>query len=224
MKNNYVIIPAGGVGRRFGGSTKKQFLKLGGKTLLQWTVSAFVEAGIFKKIIVCLPVDELKQARLLFPSPNISCIEGGASRALSVFEGFKYLQADANDIVLIHDAVRPLVSLALIKNVVKQASAKGAAIPVIPVSDTIKEIQKEIVVRTVDRRHLYAVQTPQGFSYEILSKAYQKGRLGDRDWTDEAMLVEGADNPIYIVEGEPENIKVTTKVDLKMAELLLEKS
>lgn len=216
---NYAIIPAAGLGLRFGGDTKKQFLKLHGRTLLEHTLERFHSVGIFEKIVVCLPADELQVVNATNIFPTTLLIEGGATRAESVYRGFKALNLQDDDLVLIHDAVRPLVSSELIQNVVSETQKKGAVIPGLAVSDTIKRVNNSQVEATIDRSSLVAIQTPQGFQAKILKGAYQKHQ-GNFDWTDEAMLVERAGVQVTVVEGEKSNIKVTTPFDLRLAKIL----
>lgn len=208
----YAIIPAAGLGVRFGANTKKQFLTLAGKTILLRTVETFLQAGIFKKIVVVLPQDEIDNTIL---PQNILVVSGGKTRAESVCNGFMALNTLDEDVVLVHDAVRPLVSINLIKKVSDEASIQGAVIPGIVLSDTIKQIKNSQVEVTLDRNQLMAVQTPQGFKAQLLKKAY--GVYKDFDWTDEAMLMEKMHVPVTVVEGEKNNIKVTTPEDLTLA-------
>ena len=221
MNNFYAIIPAAGMGSRFGGKTKKQFLRLKGKSLLDWTLDCFLKTRIFQRIVVCLPVGELTLIRPPSVGASISYIEGGATRAESVYNGFCHLHLRDDDIVLVHDAVRPLLSSDLIRRVAKEAGEKGSTIPVIPVSDTIKEIKDGVVSKTIDRSRLAAAQTPQGFPAGVLKKVYKKLKLNDPQWTDEAMMVEAIGEKVHAVEGELRNIKVTTAEDLRMAEFYL---
>lgn len=221
MTNFYAIIPAGGIGKRFGGDTKKQFLKIAGKTLLQRTVDVFLESNLFKKIVVCLPADDISSQGNLPEASTIAYVEGGSTRAESVFNGFNHIQAEDDDVVVIHDAVRPLLDVALIQRVADKARSKGSAIPVVPISDTVKRIDRGCVQQTLNRENLYGAQTPQGFVSRILKKGYAQLGLSNGNWTDEAMLVESIGEKIYIVEGDPKNIKVTTPIDLKIGEILI---
>jgi 2-C-methyl-D-erythritol 4-phosphate cytidylyltransferase len=123
--------------------------------------------------------------------------------------------------VLVHDGVRPLVSAAVISRVIREAARRGAAVPVVPVEDTIKEFVRGRVVRTVDRAHLYRVQTPQGFSYAVLDKALRRAGRKRLAVTDDSALAELAGAEVRAVEGDPRNIKVTTPSDLILAEALL---
>ncbi|OGP10357.1 MAG: 2-C-methyl-D-erythritol 4-phosphate cytidylyltransferase [Deltaproteobacteria bacterium GWA2_45_12] len=222
--SNYAIIPAAGLGIRFGGQTRKQFLELKGKPLFQWSVEAFVKTGLFEKIVVCLPAqgrgDPAPTVGVGFPDPCIF-ITGGATRAESVKKGFEFLHSQDDDTVLVHDAVRPLVSVDLIKKIVEATKVKWAVVPVVPISDTVKEMDGDKVKKTIPRNQLRLTQTPQGFSCRILSALYKSHPDLGQNSTDEAMMVEGMGTDVFVVEGDPKNIKVTTPDDLKLAEYYL---
>ncbi len=221
MSKDYAIIPAAGLGIRFGGETRKQYLELAGHRLLDWVLDAFVSVKIFEKIVVCVPEDDVEELKKNNRA-TVDFIAGGNSRSESVAKGFASLDLDDDDIVLIHDAVRPLVSPELIRRVLKQTQEKGACIPVVPVADTIKEKQGDKIVKTYPRHSLVAVQTPQGFKASFLQKAYQSLPYADPRFTDEAMLVEENGVSVFTVEGDRVNIKVTTPLDLKLAAYYLE--
>lgn len=214
----YAIIPAAGSGDRFGG--KKQFQEIAGVSLLERTIRVFKKSGLFEKIVFCLSPDEIKK----WPDrreEGIHPVAGGKSRAESVYHGFCFLKSASEDIILVHDAVRPLVSVDLIRKVAERTVEKGAVVPVLPVTDTLKEIIGDKILRTLDRNKVFFAQTPQGFRSEHLAKAYEKALNQDARWTDEAGLLEACGIPVMMVLGEVENIKVTTKFDLKLAEGLL---
>jgi 2-C-methyl-D-erythritol 4-phosphate cytidylyltransferase len=147
---------------------------------------------------------------------------GGRERQDSVLAGFKCLDCRDKDIVLVHDGVRPLVSSDLISRVIAAAQEKGAAVPVIPLEDTVKQVHNESIVQTLDRSDLKRAQTPQGFHYIILKAALEKVRQDSYQGTDEASLVERLGYTVQAVSGEASNIKITTPGDLKIAEALLE--
>jgi 2-C-methyl-D-erythritol 4-phosphate cytidylyltransferase len=156
------IIVAAGQGRRFGSA--KQFAALRGRPLLDWTLDAFEGHPDVDEIVLVLP-DEKAGAPFIKRHPKITAVvRGGRRRQDSVRRGFARVRAAAGDVVLIHDGVRPLVSREVISRVIRAAARCGAAIPVVPVEDTIKEAVRGKVVRTVDRTNLCRVQTPQGFS------------------------------------------------------------
>lgn len=210
----YCIIPAAGSGTRFKGL--KQFLKLEGKTLLEHALTPFVESGWFKKIIVCLPSDHLKDV-VLPKWDSVSIIAGGKSRFESVYKGFLQLSFKPGDSVLIHDAARPLVSQKLIKKVMEALKSNSAVVPLLPLVDTIKKMSNHFIVETLDRSQLGAAQTPQGFSCDLLGRLYKQYSSQGAHFTDEAMMVEASGEKVYVVEGEKENIKITTEEDLEYA-------
>jgi 2-C-methyl-D-erythritol 4-phosphate cytidylyltransferase len=138
-----------------------------------------------------------------------------------VANGLEGLKAEIGDIVLIHDGARPLVTQELIERVVDAARETGAAVPAVPLDDTIKEAEKNRVVRTLDRSRLFRVQTPQGFALGLLQKALERAKAEGAEGTDEASLVERLGLPVALVPGDPRNIKITSPLDLTMAEAFL---
>jgi 2-C-methyl-D-erythritol 4-phosphate cytidylyltransferase len=213
------IIVAAGEGQRFGSA--KQFADLRGKPVLDWTLAAFNDHPEVGEIVLVLR-DEKDGAGFRARFPKIAeVVRGGARRQDSVCRGFDRVRAGAAEIVLVHDGVRPLVSPELISRVIREAGRHGAAIPVVPVEDTIKETAGGKVVRTLDRANLCRVQTPQGFAYAVLERALQLACREGFAGTDEAGLVERAGAEVRVVEGDPRNIKVTTPADLKLAEAFL---
>lgn len=213
------IIPAAGLGRRFGGG-RKQYQKIEGQTLIARVVGIFLQSQVFDSLVICLPSEDLPTTPRPKASIPIQVIAGGRERAESVYLGFKSLEAGVDDCVLIHDAARPLVTVELVRRVVLALEEWPAVIPVVPVSDTIKRVEGEGVTETLDRTHLRAVQTPQGFHCNVLRHAYQGRELGAQ-WTDEAMLVEQSGVGIHCIAGDPYNLKITRPQDLAIAQILL---
>jgi 2-C-methyl-D-erythritol 4-phosphate cytidylyltransferase len=221
MRKVSVIIVAAGRGKRFGSA--KQFAPFRERLILDWAIEAFELHARVDEIILVLP-DEKEAEKYLGRFDKVtSVVKGGRKRQDSVVHGFERVKAEETKIVLIHDGVRPLVSREVITRVVEEAQRSGAAIPVIAVNDTIKEAEKGRVARTLDRKKLVRVQTPQGFAYEVLEKALRQAQKESYYGTDEAALVERTGHPVAVVEGDPRNIKVTTPADLKIAEALFEK-
>jgi len=219
MRTACAIIVAAGQGRRFGSA--KQFAALKGRPILDWTLDAFENHPQVAEIVLVLP-DERDGARFIGRHPKISAVvRGGRRRQDSVRRGFARVRAGAGDVVLVHDGVRPLVSADVISRVIREAARRGAAVPVVPVEDTIKESFRGRVVRTVDRAHLYRVQTPQGFSYAVLDRALRRAGRERLTVTDDSALAELAGAEVRAVQGDPRNIKVTTPSDLILAEALL---
>jgi 2-C-methyl-D-erythritol 4-phosphate cytidylyltransferase len=218
MKFVAAIVVAAGEGRRFGAA--KQFARLGGRSVLEWSLAAFENHPSIGEIVLVLPDEALgPHFAALFPKIR-AFVRGGARRQDSVQAGFSRLDAGRTDIVLVHDGARPLVSEDLIRRVVREAGARGAAVPVLPVEDTIKEVAAGRIVRTPERSRLRRVQTPQGFAYAVLEEALRRAAEDDVAGTDDASLVERLGRVVALVEGDPRNIKITTLFDLKWAEEL----
>jgi len=217
------IIVAGGAGRRMGGCVPKQFLSLGGRSLLDRTLSTAASASCVDAIVLALPQDVPPEAREAYRGlPKvISVVEGGAERQDSVHSALAAVPAEA-EVILVHDAVRPFASRALFERCADQARANGAAVPVIPVRDTVKtwdRVAGSLVTR--DRSELLRAQTPQGFRADVLREAYRRAGREGRTGTDDASLVEAAGFPVVAVPGEEGNLKVTLPEDLRMAAGLL---
>lgn len=214
------IIVAAGAGRRFGSA--KQFAALKGKRLVEWSLDAFESHPGVADIVLVLPEAELA-AGLGASHPKVrAVVPGGSERQDSVRRGFARLDRGRVDIVLVHDGVRPLVGPDLISRVIDAAASTGAAAPGLALDETIKEVDGTAILRTIDRTTLVRVQTPQGFAFAVLEEALASALCQDFLGTDEAMLVERLGRRVTLVPGEARNIKVTTPLDLKLAEALLE--
>jgi len=213
------IIAAGGRGQRFGGAQPKQLQMLGGQPILRRSVEAFARCAAVTDIIVALPGDVLADppAYLVSGGKPLQLVAGGARRRDSVAEAFARV-ADRADVVVVHDAARPLVTGALIERTVAAAARSGAAIAALRAQDTIKQTDASGRVRgTLPREGIYLAQTPQAFQTAIL----REGLALDGEVTDEATLVERAGHGVVVVDGDPRNVKITTPADLTMAERLL---
>jgi len=151
---------------------------------------------------------------------NIITTPGGEERQDSVMEGLKLVE---DDIILIHDGVRPFVNQKLVERVIEATKRYGAAVPVIPVHDTIKRVEKNKVIATLDRNMIYAIQTPQGFEKEIIKEAYETAYRDNVYGTDDAYLVERIGMGITTIEGDPLNIKLTRKEDFIFAETIVKR-
>jgi len=214
------IIVAAGAGKRFG--EMKQFAYLRAKPVLEWTLERFqAHPGVDSVVLVLPDEEDLKHYRMRY-AKIVEIVRGGERRQDSVWQGFRILAAAAPEVVLVHDGARPLVSADLISRVIAAARAGGAAVPVLPIEDTIKEVTDGRVSGTVDRTLLARAQTPQGFRYDVLKKAMEAARRDRFYGTDEASLVERAGLPVTAVAGDPRNIKITTPVDIPIAEALLD--
>ena len=216
------IIAAGGRGTRLGGDRPKQFLFLGGRPVLQRSVDAFVLSDRIADVVVALPrdlVDDVPDYLRGCAKP-VEVVEGGGRRQDSVANAFARV-AGRSDVVVIHDAARPLVSADLIRRTVDAAVEYGAAIAALPATDTVKRGDAGgIIVETLPRGEIFLAQTPQAFRVGVLRDALV---LASRsaDATDEAALAEQAGHRVRLVDGDPRNLKITDAADLEMAERLI---
>jgi 2-C-methyl-D-erythritol 4-phosphate cytidylyltransferase/2-C-methyl-D-erythritol 2,4-cyclodiphosphate synthase len=208
------IIAAGGRGLRIGGSRPKQLLAIGGRTLLERSVDAFLSHPAVSEVVVALPPDVAREppAYLLGAAKPLRVVAGGARRQDSVANAFGAAAADS-EVILIHDAARPFVSAGLIGRTIDAAAAHGAAIAAMEVTDTVKRVRHDVVQETLDRETIFLAQTPQGFRREVLAAAVALGESGV-EATDEAALAERAGHAVRVVPGESTNIKITTPEDL----------
>ncbi|MEQ1760376.1 MAG: 2-C-methyl-D-erythritol 4-phosphate cytidylyltransferase [Vicinamibacterales bacterium] len=216
------IIAAGGSGARFGASEPKQLLALGGVPILQRSVEVFLRSSRVDAVIVALPADLAANppTYLLGADPRLVLVEGGRRRQDSVANAFARMAAHT-DIVVIHDAARPLVSEALIARTIDAAADSGAAIAALAATDTIKRGNANgVIVGTLPRGEVFLAQTPQAFRTDVLRDALALASTSV-DATDEAVLAEQAGHPVSLVEGERTNIKITTQDDFVMAQRLL---
>jgi 2-C-methyl-D-erythritol 4-phosphate cytidylyltransferase len=203
------IVVAGGRGSRFGAA--KQFARLGGVTVLDRSIATTVRAC--DHVVVALPAESGWQ-----PAPPVRAVAGGETRAESVRAGLAAVADDA-EIVVVHDAARPLASRLLFASVIAAVRAGAdAAIPALPITDTVKRVEGDRVVETVPREGLVVVQTPQAFRAAALRRAHE----GGDDGSDDAVLVEQAGGVVQVVRGEPRNLKITVPDDLEIAAGLIE--
>jgi len=208
------IIAAGGAGRRLGGDVPKQLLEIGGQSILQRTVTAFLAHSRVTEVIVALPAgiadsppEWLRAARV---------VAGGDTRQASVAKAFEAV-APQSEIVLVHDAARPFVTPEIISRTIDGAVEHGAAIAALKVSDTVKRVgEGEMIVQTLPREEIFLAQTPQAFRRAVLDDAIALGRSGIAG-TDEASLAEQAGHPVHVVNGDAWNLKITTAADLAHA-------
>lgn len=218
------IIPAAGQGVRMGTQVPKQFLTLSGKPILQHTLDVFQRCAAVDEIIVVVPANEIEAVRdLAAPAPKVKqVVAGGQQRQDSVRHGFEALDADT-EIVVVHDGVRPFVTPEMIEASIHAAREEGAAIAAIPLSDTLKKVDKEqFVERTVDRDGLWRVQTPQTFRYAVLKEAYARAAADAYYGTDEGTLIEHLGRPLKVIPGSELNIKITRSEDLILGEKIIE--
>lgn len=216
------IIVAGGSGKRFGAQLPKQFLELGGKPILMRTIEAFGVSGSFD-VIVTLPEGQIELwhdlcDRYGFAVPH-RVVPGGETRWHSVKNAIDSVGDIADvDIIAVHDGVRPLASPALIDRILESARQDGAAIPVVMLNDSVRQVVGE-TSHSLDRSALRAVQTPQAFDARLLLEAYTQPF--DPTFTDDASVVERLGHSVTLVEGEAANLKITRPMDLALAEYLL---
>ncbi len=217
------IIVAAGRGERMGVARPKAFLEVGGVPMLLRAARAFDAADAVTTLVVVVPEGETDAARRMLAALRkpVFVVPGGARRQDSVLEGMEQAPAGFDGIVLVHDAARPFVEPGLIEAVVRASEAHGAAIPVVSVVDTIKRVQDERVAATLERASLAAAQTPQGFRYALLARAYEEANRARITITDEAMAVERLGMPVATVPGSHRNRKLTTPEDMAWAEAVL---
>jgi 2-C-methyl-D-erythritol 4-phosphate cytidylyltransferase len=219
---DYVIIVAGGKGLRMGTDIPKQFLPIGGKPVLMRTLERFREYSADLQIILVLPKAQQDYWQELCQEYDFrveyQMTDGGETRFHSVQHGLALIPDDAEGVVGVHDGVRPFPSIDVIRNCYETARKKKAVIPVIPIVETVRHLQDETSV-TVPRGDYRLVQTPQTFDIQLL-KAANRQPYND-GFTDDASVVEAFGFDITLVEGNRENIKITTPYDLKIAEVLI---
>ncbi|HKX26455.1 MAG TPA: 2-C-methyl-D-erythritol 4-phosphate cytidylyltransferase [Blastocatellia bacterium] len=229
---NIAIIPAAGSGTRFGKPTPKQFVEIAGAPIIVHTLRKFAACREIDLTIVALRQSEFESfgqmlsAYGLGREQELRLVEGGAERSESVLKALEAAAAWQPELVAVHDAVRPLVTPEQISAVLARARETGAAILALPATDTIKEAEQGIIRQTLDRRRIYLAQTPQAFRYELLRRANQEARaagLPPALLTDDSLLVERLGEPVAIVEGTRDNVKITTPEDLALAERILER-
>jgi 2-C-methyl-D-erythritol 4-phosphate cytidylyltransferase len=220
------VIAAAGKGKRFGDGLPKQFLPLGGKPVLAYSVETISKSDLVGEIIIVVPDDWVWPVRTdivdRFSIKKVtSIIPGGPERQDSVLRGFESLTGTP-DIVAVHDGARPLVPLELVEEVIREASRCGGALAALPSNDTLKRSSPEMYVdATIPRDSLWFAQTPQAFRYEVLKSALAKAHDEGFTGTDESQLVERTGIKVKIVKGSPYNIKITTPEDLMLGELIL---
>ena len=231
-----VIIPAAGLGTRMAVPAKgqrsapsKQFTEIGGVPILVHTFRKFVAVPQVTELCIALRKTEMAQTeeRLKKESAGkrLYVVEGGEHRQESVANALAAIQAAPDDIVLVHDAVRPFVDADIIGSVIQAAQKYGAAIAGLPAVDTVKQVDRTaegaIVTSTIPRERVVMAQTPQGFRYQVIKKAFDEALADGFVGTDEASLVERSGHEVAVVMGSPRNIKITTPADMELAELYM---
>ncbi|HEX8266405.1 MAG TPA: 2-C-methyl-D-erythritol 4-phosphate cytidylyltransferase [Pyrinomonadaceae bacterium] len=221
---NTAIVVAAGSGKRFGSERPKQFFELAGKPVIVHALLAFENCASIDEIVLVLAENEINDFRQTRTRGNFSklktVVAGGNTRAASVWNGLKEVSPNT-EILAVHDGARPLVTPKEISRTIEKARETGAAILVAPITDTIKEINGDKIIGTIERTRLRRALTPQCFQVEILRRAFEEFTDLDEFATDESFLVEKLGVAVSIVEGSPRNIKITVPEDLILAEALL---
>jgi 2-C-methyl-D-erythritol 4-phosphate cytidylyltransferase len=216
-----LLVPAGGAGRRMGG-VHKPMLEVAGRPMLARSLAPFLERRDVVHVIVALPAELCADPPAwLTADARVRVVAGGAERGDSVRNALDVLGDDV-DVILVHDAARPLVTDDVIERCIRAAAGGRAAIAAVPVVDTIKEVDAGgRIVATPDRRRLWAAQTPQAFPAAMLRSAHDRAAQEGVGATDDAALVARYGDEVIVVEGDPGNLKVTTPADIAVAEALI---
>ncbi len=222
------LVPAAGMGKRMGAGINKQYLQLGGMPILARTLRIFEDAPFVDRIVPVIPEDEIEFCqeqvvdRYCFRKVR-EIVAGGRERQQSVLNGLRSLDGCAeDDIILIHDGVRPFVPLSVVQRSVEVAREHDGALVAVPVKDTVKVVEDGIVTGTPARETLWLAQTPQTFRYGVIRAAHEIADAEQFLGTDDASLVERLGDKVHIVIGDYRNIKITTPDDLVLAEAFLQ--
>jgi 2-C-methyl-D-erythritol 4-phosphate cytidylyltransferase len=225
----FAILPAAGLGTRMASPSPKQFLSLDGIPILIHSLRAFAAVPRITQIVVAVRKTEIErvtdQAREYGFAERVKVVEGGDNRQESVAHALAAIEAQPDDIVLVHDAVRPLIDAATIDRTIDAVAEHGAAIVGLPAIDTIKQVERTAhgaqIVSTIPRESIVYAQTPQGFRFGLLQRAFAEA-IGDGFvGTDEASVIERAGHPVAVVPGSQVNLKITQPGDLELAEFYL---
>jgi len=225
----FAILPAAGLGTRMAGPQPKQFLALDGIPILVHSLRAFAAVPRITAIYVAVRKPEMERVQAQVAeygfAGRVHVVEGGDMRQDSVAHALSALPAEDDDLVLVHDAVRPLIDAATIERTIDAVAEYGAAIVGMPAVDTIKQVERTahgaLITSTIPREFVVLAQTPQGFRCGLLKKAFADAEADGFVGTDEASLVERAGLPVAVVHGSPVNLKITQPGDLELAEFYL---
>jgi 2-C-methyl-D-erythritol 4-phosphate cytidylyltransferase len=225
----FVILPAAGLGTRMAGPQPKQFLSLNGLPILIHSLRAFAAVERVTDIYVAVRATEIERVEAQIAeyglADRVRVVEGGDNRQESVSHALAALAAEPDDIVLVHDAVRPLIDAATIDRTIDAVIEFGAAIVGLPAVDTIKQVERTahgaLVTSTIPREFVVLAQTPQGFRFGLLQKVFAEATADGFVGTDEASVVERAGLPVAVVHGSQVNLKITQPGDLELAEFYL---
>lgn len=224
--NAVAVITAGGTGTRFGAPRPKQFIPVLGKMLIEHTIEAFDHHPMISEIIMVLPESEIaffeqERKEKGFGKKIRSIVVGGSTRQFSVHAGIQAIQSNPS-FVVIHDAARCLITEKEITDTIhKCMNGWQGAICALPIRDTVKKVDGEKILSTQSREHLWGMQTPQVFQYEVIKNAYEKAKEDHFEATDDAQIAEHFGASICVVPGKSTNIKITYPEDLVMAEMIL---
>jgi 2-C-methyl-D-erythritol 4-phosphate cytidylyltransferase len=215
------IILAGGTGSRFGAGNPKQFTELCGKRVIEYSIEKFLK--IVDTLVIVSHIDWLDYVGFeIINERDIRAVAGGETRQLSVYNGLCALERELPDIVVIHDAARPLFSPALLSRCIGAATETGAATAAVRSHDTLARVSDGSILNYTDRESTVKIQTPQAFRYSDIYTAHAGAKLhGKTDYSDDTQAVFATGIPVRIVEGEDTNIKITTQSDLRIAEAIL---
>jgi 2-C-methyl-D-erythritol 4-phosphate cytidylyltransferase len=221
------IIPAAGMGRRMGAAMNKQYLLLEGKPILAHTLELFQQADFIDEIVVVVPAEEIDYCRIHVVEKYgiekvTQIVAGGAERQNSVLNGLRALDCHDDDVILIHDGVRPFVPLAAVQRSTEMALDHDGALVAVPVKDTVKIVKDAFVTSTPARKSLWLAQTPQTFRYKVIRAAHERAEVEGFIGTDDASLLERIGKKVHVVIGDYRNIKITTPEDLILAQAFLD--
>lgn len=219
-----VVVPAAGSGSRFGGEVPKQYVSIAGRPLIAHTLERLERIESVAEIVVVAASDQFARLEQIVADHGLSrvrMVEGGASRAESVLRGLSSLRGGDASIVAVHDAVRPLVSKGLFERLLTAVAEYDGAFPGLPLTDTVHMMEDAIVVESPSRSRLAAAQTPQCFTLGVVRRALESTMSEGFEITDEVSAVVRMGYRVVMVEGEPDNIKITRPEDMERAERLL---
>ncbi len=221
------IIPAGGSGKRFGGELPKQFRKINGKEIIEYTVDVFLHCDFVDEIIIAVNEKFLQHTNEIFSEARktkpIKIVEGGKERQDSVFAALSFIEnPQEDDFVIVHDAARPFLKISTVKQSIKIAEVKRNAVVAIASRDSLAKVEDYQILDHVERSKIYYLQTPQIFRYSVLKKAMDNAYAVNFIGTDESTIVKKfTDEKIFIAEGDFTNFKITTPEDFALAEKIL---
>ncbi len=224
----FALIPAAGMGKRMGASINKQYLQLDGLPIVARTISVFEQSPAIEAIYLVIPEAEIPYCHEHVVAACgfrkvVEIVPGGRERQNSVMNGLRAMRPHLSDedVVVIHDGVRPLITSELLRESIDVACGNDGALVAVPAKDTIKDVRDGIVINTPDRESLWQAQTPQSFRFGVIYAAHQAAEQEGFIGTDDASLVERCGGAVRIVRGDYQNIKITTPEDLVLAESFL---